>query len=245
MTKASMEVIQEEEMAERKEEVNSEALARYLKLEEERKGARRRRSVDMDSMNVRRSVIADYDGLSVERILNKSDLFPIAHLRIGLNAAKSVCRISIRSRNGRVLSYGTGFLVARSLILTNNHVLNNAETARYSIVDFNYEDDEKFIPRPLASFRLDPDRFFMTDEKLDYTLVAVLDDPNNERQLAEYGCLELMPQEGKVLEGEYVSIIQHLQGGPKAVTVRENEIAINKKGSIINNILSSKSYLTT
>lgn len=224
MTKASMEVVREEELAERKEEVNSEALARYLKLEEERKGARRRKSIDVDSLSVRRSVIDNYDGLSVERILNKSDLFPIAHLQLGLNAAKSVCRISIRSRSGRILSYGTGFLVAPSLILTNNHVLNNAETARYSIADFNYEDDEKFMPCPPASFRLDPDRTFITDERLDYTLVAVLEDSGGERKLSEFGCLELLPQEGKVLEGEYVSIIQHPQGGPKAVTVRENEV---------------------
>lgn len=37
--------------------------------------------------------------------------------------------------------------------------------------------------------------------------------------------LHLISEKGKILEGEYVSIIQHPNGGPKAVTVRENKVS--------------------
>jgi endonuclease G len=115
----------QKDMADKEEKIISAALKRYQKLEGERRGARKSRAFDQDAMKVRRSIINTYDGLSIERILDKSDLFPIAHLQLGLIAGKSVCRISVRSRSGKLLSYGTGFMVSPSLMMTNNHVLNN------------------------------------------------------------------------------------------------------------------------
>ncbi|MBP1918226.1 DNA/RNA non-specific endonuclease [Youngiibacter multivorans] len=223
MKNASPEETYLKEMAEKQDKITSAAAKRYQKLEGERKGARKSKAFDPGTMQVRRSIINTYDGLSIERILNKSDLFPIAHLQLGLNAGKSVCRISVRSRSGKLLSYGTGFMVSHSLMMTNNHVLNNEEAAQYSLAEFNFEDDEQFLPRQSVSFRLDPKRFFITDEKLDFTLVAV-QEISNTVKLSDFGYLQLLSQEGKILEGEYVSIIQHPQGGMKAVTVRENEV---------------------
>jgi endonuclease G len=109
-------------------------------------------------------------------------------------------------------------------MMTNNHVLNNEEAAQFSLAEFNFEDDEQFMPRQSVSFRLDPKRFFITDEKLDFTVVAVQETSNTVNNLSDFGHMKLLSQEGKILEGEYVSIIQHPQGGPKAVTVRENEV---------------------
>jgi len=220
------------ELADMEGKIISAALKRYQKLEGERKGARKSKAFDQDAVQVRRSIINTYDGLSIERILDKSDLFPIAHLQLGLNAGKSVCRISVRSRSGKLLSYGTGFMVSPSLMMTNNHVLNNEEAAKYSLAEFNFEDDEQFMPRQSVSFRLDPKRFFITDEKLDFTLVAVNESSNSTITLKDFGHLQLLSQEGKILEGEYVSIIQHPQGGPKAVTVRENEVRFISDGFI-------------
>lgn len=232
MEKNPSQLFYEKKVSAQQAKINHGALSRYMKLEEERKeDFRERRSFvpkvqfrGKDKFTVRRSIINDYDGLAIERILNKSDLFPIAYLQIGLNVAKAVCRISLRSSGGRHLGYGTGFMVSPNLMLTNNHVLHDKETAKHSLAEFNFEDDEHFMPRPVDIFRLNPDRLFITDSNLDFTLVAVHDTANTNSSLDRFGHLPILPQAGKILEGEYVSIIQHPQGGPKAVTVRENQV---------------------
>lgn len=205
------------------ERIQQEALQRYLAFEEERR-EERRAATPKERMMTRSSIINHHDNLAMERIINQSDLFPIAHLQAGLNVSKSVCRISIRSRSGQLQSYGTGFLVAPNLLLTNNHVLETAEAAMYAVAEFNYEDDVDFMPLEIISFRLDPEALFITDEALDFTLVAVEETNLHAIPLADFGYLPLLPKPGKILEGEYVSIIQHPNGGPKAITIRENEV---------------------
>lgn len=109
--------------------------------------------------------------------------------------------------------------------MTNNHVIDSMGTALNSIAEFNYQDDVNFMPCPTCSFRLKPEQFFVTDEELDFTLVALKDNPSSEKRPKDFGHLRLIPEEGKILEGEYVSIIQHPNGGPKAVTIRENKVS--------------------
>lgn len=175
-------------------------------------------------VTVRKSLIDSRDGLALERLIGNSDLFPLSFFEAGLDAGSSVCRIEVHDNVGRVLGYGTGFLVSPSLMLTNNHVLESAKTARYSLAQFNYETDLQLLPRLIKSFRFDPDRFFITDEELDFALVAVEKTSAEGAKLSEFNFLKLNSESGKALIGEYVSIIQHPAGAPKAVAVRENEI---------------------
>jgi len=205
------------------DKIQQQALQRYLKFDEEHK-AEKYAAASEEKMMTRSSIINHHDNLAIERIINKSDLFPIAHLQAGLDVSKAVCRISIRGRSGQLEGYGTGFLVGPNLLLTNNHVLETAEAAMYAVAEFNYEDDVHFMPRDIISFRLDPELLFITDEALDFTLVAVESHNMNTVPLATFGYLPLLPKPGKILEGEYVTIIQHPKGGPKAITIRENEV---------------------
>jgi endonuclease G len=212
-------------MAESKlESIEQQVLARYRQLKKERDGKPAADSEKVEKMLVRSSVINAHDNLAIERIFNKSDLLPIAYLEEGVKASRAVCRITLLDRNGRIQAYGTGFLVSPMLLLTNNHVLDTTEAALYATVEFNYEDDGNSMPREAVGFRLEPNKLFITDETLDFTLVAVQEEAGNNKKLADFGYLPLLPQKGKVLEGEFVSIIQHPNGGPKAVTVRENEV---------------------
>ena len=210
-------------MANKIERIQQQALQRYLAFEEERR-AEKAATASKERMMTRSSIINHHDNLAMERIINQSDLFPIAHLQAGLDVGKAVCRISIRSQSGQLQSYGTGFLVAPNLLLTNNHVLETAEAAMYAVAEFNYEDDVNFMPLEIISFRLDPEALFITDEALDFTLVAVEESNLHGIPLAGFGYLPLLPKPGKILEGEYVTIIQHPNGGPKAITIRENEV---------------------
>jgi len=172
----------------------------------------------------RKSMIDPRDGLAIERIIGQDDLLPISYLAAGLQAANPVCRIEIRDRIGKVLGHATGFLVSPSLLLTNNHVLDNYNTAQVSVAQFNYEIDLNLKERPMKSFRFTPERFFITDQKLDFTLVAIEEVSSDGTKICDFGFLPLLPQTGKGLVGECVSIIQHPLGALKAVAIRENHI---------------------
>ncbi|WP_017152237.1 DNA/RNA non-specific endonuclease [Bacillus bingmayongensis] len=172
----------------------------------------------------RKALIHPRDGLAIERLIGQNDLFPISYLEAGLNVAKSVCRIEVRDSIGRVLGHGTGFLVSPSLLLTNNHVLDNEDRALFSLAEFNYELDLNLKERQIKSFRFAPKRLFITDVDLDFTLVAIEEVSADGTKLSDFDFLPLLSQRGKALVGEYVSIVQHPSGAPKAVAIRENKI---------------------
>lgn len=175
-------------------------------------------------VEVRRGLIDARDGMALERLIGESDLFPISYFDTALLVSKSVCKIEVHDQIGRVLGYGTGFLVSPSLLMTNHHVLAQADIARFSIAQFNYQIDTHLMPLPVKSFRLDPDRFFLADERLDFAIVAIEPETNDGARISDFGFLRLIAGTGKALKGEYVSIIQHPMGAPKAVAIRENRI---------------------
>jgi endonuclease G len=177
-----------------------------------------------DRVVAREARLNPNDGLAMERILGKSDLVGVNFLEIGLNSARAVCRIQVRDETGRVLGFGTGAMVSPNLLLTNHHVLEEEKIARRSLADFNFEDDARFIPRATKTFPLDPARFFYTDARLDFSLVAVNPQATDGTSLTLFGWLRLLPDSGKALLNEYVSIIQHPEGSTKHVALRENKV---------------------
>ena len=166
----------------------------------------------------------DSDLVTLERVLGKSDLLGISYLEAGVAASRSVGRIRIRNEKGRVIGYGTGFKVSPRLLLTNNHVLRNAQEASFSQVEFNFQDGLDGRPLVPTMFDLDPDAFFITDRPLDFSLVAIKDAPSNDTSLQSFGFCPLIEAEGKILLGEYASIIQHPNGQPKQIAMRENQV---------------------
>ena len=221
--------IKKERIVEEKEKINEEALNRF---EQQLKEDKKTSDIDQitadhetaEKMETRMDEIDDHDGLALERIIYQNDLFPISYLQSGFNVGNSICRIALSDRVGRIIGYGTGFLISPSLLMTNNHVLDRRETALYSTAEFNYQNDENNMPCQSTSFRLDPDTLFITDETLDFTIVAVIESTGDKKRLTDFGYLKLLPKTENIVEKEYVSIIQHPKGGPKAVTVRENEV---------------------
>jgi len=177
-----------------------------------------------ERVRTRLSTIDPHDGLALERLIGVSDLLPIAYFETGLTTAKSVCRIELHDRRGSVVGYGTGFVVAPGLLMTNNHVLQDAESALYSLAQFDYENDVRLLPRPTRNFRLEPDRLFITDRNLDFSLVAVAAKAAEGVELSEYGYLPLIAGSGKALVGEAMSIVQHPNGAPKSIAVRSNQL---------------------
>ena len=76
---------------------------------------------------------------------------------------------------------------------------------------------------PTEVFPLTPGVFFLTDVHLDYTLVAVQPQAAG-REVASRGWNRLIGQTGKVIVGESLNIIQHPNGEPKQLALRENKL---------------------
>ena len=216
--------ISKERFEAKQAQIQKQALKRFIENGYGRYSILEKTDIKNDMLKSRRKLLNEYDSIALERIMGKSDLFPISYLQMGTNSGNSICRIQIRDDKGSFIGSGTGFLVSENVLMTNNHVIDSMGTALNSIAEFNYQDDVNFMPCPTCSFRLKPEQFFVTDEELDFTLVALKDNPSSEKRPKDFGHLCLIPEEGKILEGEYVSIIQHPNGGPKAVTIRENKV---------------------
>ncbi|MFF3941100.1 endonuclease [Streptomyces phaeofaciens] len=161
------------------------------------------------------------DTLALERLMGRNDLIDVRFLESGYLAARSVGRIVVRGADAHV---GTGFLTSPSLLLTNNHVLADPQEAEHGVVEFNYQagiDGRTLAP---VVFALEPGRFFVTDRDLDFTLVAVADRARDGERLQDISWLPLSEAQGKVILGEMVNIIQHPNGEPKQLALRENQV---------------------
>jgi|GEM_PF-1301916 len=144
-------------------------------------------------------------------MLNANNLLNIAWLNRGLELSKAVCRIVTPA------GLGSGWLISSDLLLTNNHVLPDKETAEKSKVQFNYQKDWFGHPEPVQSFTLDANHF-RTNESLDYTIVRVNGNPGN-----IFGYIDLKLRKNPVVN-DYVSIIQHPNGGFKQIALTDNKV---------------------
>jgi len=163
------------------------------------------------------------DVLGLERLMGRNDMIDVGFLERGWLASRSVGRITIRSGD-ETGGYGTGFLVSPRLLLTNNHVLRSVEEAAGSYVEFNYQSGLDGMPLTPVAFPLEPEGLFVTSRELDFSLVAVRSRGQGGEALGDFGHLRLIEQEGKVILGELVNIVQHPNGEPKQLALRENKL---------------------
>ncbi|MEV7102971.1 endonuclease [Streptomyces atroolivaceus] len=163
------------------------------------------------------------DVLGLERLMGRNNLTGVAFLEGGHLAARSVGRVTVTGPGGS-RHYGTAFMVSPSLLMTNNHVLSSQEEAGRALVEFNYQAALDGRPLAPASFALEPQRFFATDVDLDFSVVAVAEAGDQGERLADFHWLPLDGSQGKVIIGEFVNIIQHPDGEPKQLALRENQV---------------------
>lgn len=166
-----------------------------------------------------------------ERQIGGNDAQPCWFITRAAQFRRTVGRIHVYNASRRI-AWATGFLVAPNLLLTNRHVLDSAETARFSRVEFDYEENYEGEQLPSAIFDLSPDSVFVFDEAvggMDYALVAVApharadcDRPGAE--LADFGYNTLIREDGKLLKGEPINIIHHPKGQPRQVSMRANRL---------------------
>jgi len=164
------------------------------------------------------------DDISKERIIGNSDLMGIEFLERGIAVGRFVGRVNIRNNSGVTVGFGTGFMVSPRLLLTNNHVLGNIQSAKSSLIEFDFQLDRRGVQMPIVAFRLQPEVFFLTNAALDYTLVAVGEKSLDDAPISLYGWNRLIEAQGKILISQPVNIIQHPKGQHKQLVLRENKL---------------------
>lgn len=146
-----------------------------------------------------------------EKIDLTNDFLKARFLKDGAEISKAVCRIRTP------MSLGTGFLIAsHDFIMTNNHVLEDQDIARDSRAQFGFEEDGTLI-----EVNLKPDRFFITNKKLDYTIVAC-----DGSDVSHIEVIPLLRNPATVTRKERVNIIQHPRGREKEIAIRNNEVIL-------------------
>jgi endonuclease G, mitochondrial len=157
----------------------------------------------------------------LERIIGEhNELQPITFLTRGARVARTVGRVSLR-RAGRLVPIGTGFLVAPRLLLTNNHVLPDARLAGDAAIEFDCDTPDTRVVHVATA----PHQLFVTDEHLDFSLVALAELPDGRAPGDEFGWNELISRQGKIVTGEPVNIIGHPLGRAKEVALRNNRLS--------------------
>ncbi|MCP5007241.1 MAG: trypsin-like serine protease [Planctomycetes bacterium] len=147
----------------------------------------------------------------------EADFLPAWFLEIGTKIARSICHL--RFVDGGKHYVGTGFMLNSSLMMTNNHVFPSHKVAKTGQAIFNYQRDKNGRLEQSVNYSVNPDRFFITNEALDFTIVAIDGKPGD-----KYGTVQLLRDWKKVGIGDHVHIIQHPNGKPKQVVLYSNKV---------------------
>lgn len=162
-----------------------------------------------------------YQGLAEAIIGTSNDLEDVQTLIVGYQAAKAIGLVKITSSTGAEKPQGTGYLVAPGILLTNHHVLPNANLASRAVLVMDDETSLLGDPLPIQRYKVTSE-LYVADPHLDFVFASVEPVSKSGKSLDSYGHFDLDPISGKVIKGEPVVIVQHPDGRPKAVALRNS-----------------------
>lgn len=158
---------------------------------------------------------------ALEKVIGeRSTLLPISFLEKGMLRARAVVRILLPAEGSVAPSSGSGFLAENGLIITNHHVLTDADAARRAVVQFNYQQTPDGLDLQPQDARLDVDAGFATSAEDDWSAARIAGDAA--AQVAAWGGLPL--RAAAVQKQEAINIIQHPGGGPKQIALYHNVV---------------------
>ena len=201
-------------------------------IQDNRMGEASLTDIQTDSSKLSKRIVRENVPISaaLERINGVPNFQDIQTLYKILKISESVGRITIKTRYGNS-GYGTGFLIAPGILITNNHVFPNAETAKNSVVQFYYELDDNTESRRIQTFGFVPEKFFLTsnyvadpaipDSGLDFTIVAVSEKSKEGKTISDIPHTVLDETLGKIIEGENCVVIQHPKGDYKKLVMKD------------------------
>lgn len=137
------------------------------------------------------------------------------YMERAVQASRSVGRVLFPGNKG----FATCFLIAPDIIMTNHHVFGKESDTEGVKIQFNYREvyGEGLVDPD--EYTCDAARVFITDQPLDYTVVALSKEVSQ-----EWGYLSLQHQQ-TIGQGDHIAIIQHPGGAPLQIAVRDNSAA--------------------
>ncbi|MCR5868225.1 DNA/RNA non-specific endonuclease [Aquincola sp. J276] len=166
-------------------------------------------------------------GFALERMIGPTlDFDDLPPTPAALEAGKPVARIvELLDRKRIGDGFATGFMLSGGLLLTNWHVFKQPGDAIGCGAQFGFQRASNGLIEGGVVFELDPESFFLSHERLDFAVVRVHIAPViGAAALSDFNFVRLIPNTGKILAGQAVSIIQHPDGGHKRWSVRENKL---------------------
>lgn len=198
------------EMRERLDKARGLPDAQQRESELRREYEQRRDLIDMELGAV------DFQ-VTMASVRGENNMVPSSYLLQGADACRIVGRLDIPD------GYGSGFLVGPGVLMTNNHVLPTEKSADDSAVWFDFIGDHEDLGLEYKNYKFEPKRLFVTNEDLDYTIVAIAEDQG----LAARGwCPIARPTADEVSKLERVNIIQHPAGIEQQVALRDNQVTL-------------------
>jgi V8-like Glu-specific endopeptidase len=157
----------------------------------------------------------------LEKVMGtRNTLVPVRYLALGVERAAAVVRID--RPDG---SMGSGFLVEGDLLVTNHHVLENADIAGQSVAVLDFEEPRAGLAKATQRVALEPNRYFKTSATDDWTVVAIAPGTGAKRAT--------IPLQARAVQsGTLVNIIQHPLGGQKMVSVEPRYVAYVGEGRL-------------
>jgi len=162
-----------------------------------------------------------------EIVIGKDEKVPVSFLENGLRAVKAVARVMVpRTIGGHV--FGTGWLIAPNLLVTNYHVIEarrpgeDAATpqeldqqARGSVLWFGYDVVGSYTEYRCIDLIHD-------NKALDYAVLRLAERSIDGVPLVEWGFLKVVRIQPNLTPGARLNVIQHPGGRVKEIALRTN-----------------------
>jgi Trypsin-like peptidase domain len=163
--------------------------------------------------------------------LERDNRLPVRFIERALLASKSIARLSVpRIMSGKPVpgrSYGTGWLIAPGLLITNHHVIEGRDRRREGPAqrkdfeaqagqieawfDFHDKENGTALSCQGASLKVD-------NEQLDYAILQL----SEAKKVANRVPFRIAPQPSPLERGSRLNIAQHSGGGPLQYAIRNN-----------------------
>jgi endonuclease G, mitochondrial len=169
-----------------------------------------------------------------EVVVHRDDMVPYSFMTAGVKAGQAIAKLSVKRHSGGniekdaagkpLIFLGSGWLVARNLLMTNHHVIHAREsgepaasdedfklqaTATTALFDYDYENAEG---NPVSAIEL-----IAWSRSLDYALLRLDGDGREGLQIGGQ-----LAYAGSDQDRPALNIIQHPDGQPKKYAIRNN-----------------------
>ena len=213
-----------------------------FKKEGFRPSKKRIRLTKKTARSKRPKIISEAPKFTQESMIGETnDLRPINFLIEGSNIQKAVCKVEVKAittSGEQCIWYGTGFMISDDLLMTNHHVVPDANTHMIlpnkggvkvdKIIEcnviFNFQKDwaNRLQNTTLSKFDLDF-IYYVGNAQLDYSIFKINNCPGK-----EFGTVQL-DVTTQVFEQTPVIIIQHPEGGVKQIALENNLVTRIKR----------------